>query len=193
MAEKEAAYANCTDRQDDLAELLVCVGRRDLEALRQLYSYTSGKLLSLCLRITGDRETAEDVLQEVYVKIWNRAGGYDPSRGRALGWLAAIARNSAIDAYRAQSRRITQDLAEVPESSDSAKAADEELIDQQLEQRAFSLVDDLSVVYKDHIREVFFEGLTYAELASRHGLPVNTIKSRIHRALTILNKRWDGG
>jgi RNA polymerase sigma-70 factor (ECF subfamily) len=174
-----------------LAEELVRVGKRDMAALRRLYLVTSGRLFGICLRITRNADTSEDVLQEVYIKVWNRAVGYDPARAHPMAWLSTIARNSAIDSYRAQYRLSKQDSADLPFADECVPSVDEELISEQEEARAHSLIAELEAQPQEHIRDIYLNGLTYAELADLHGVPVGTIKSRIHRALIVLNRRWE--
>ncbi|KAB2858515.1 MAG: RNA polymerase subunit sigma, partial [Sphingopyxis terrae] len=81
------------EAREALVAALAAVARQDRAALRQVYDLTSAKLFGICLRICGDRGSAEDVLQAVYLKIWDRAGQFDAARASPITWLAAIARN----------------------------------------------------------------------------------------------------
>jgi RNA polymerase sigma-70 factor (ECF subfamily) len=173
-----------------LADDLERIADRDLAALNRLYHATHGKLLSICLRITRDRESAEDVLQEVYVKIWNRAAGYDRSRAKPMVWLGRLARNSAIDWYRAHARRRAYDIHGEHEVHDSSRLIDEELIEREQQNIAMALLEGLRDDQKATIREIYFEGLTYAQIAERDGVPLGTVKSRIHRTLIQLSRKW---
>lgn len=173
-----------------LADDLERIGDRDLAALNRLFQATYGKLLGICLRITRDRESAEDVLQEVYVKIWNRAAGYDRHRAKPMVWLGRLARNSAIDWYRSQSRRRANDLLGEHDVQDDTRLIDEELIAREEQSIAMALLDGLRDDQKDTIRKIYFEGLTYAQLAERDGIPLGTVKSRIHRTLIQLSQKW---
>jgi RNA polymerase sigma-70 factor (ECF subfamily) len=184
--EKAQPNANDVALADDLER----IADRDLAALNRLYQATYGRLLGICLRITRDRESAEDVLQEVYVKIWNRAAGYDRSRAKPMVWLGRLARNSAIDWYRAQARRRTYDLHGEHEVHDSTRLIDEELIEREQQNIAMALLEGLRDDQKDTIREIYFEGLTYAQIAERDGVPLGTVKSRIHRTLIQLSREW---
>jgi RNA polymerase sigma factor (sigma-70 family) len=180
------------DPAQSLADDLALVGQRDLCALRRVYDATAGRLLTLCSHVTGSREAAEDVLQEVYIKVWIRAAGYDPERAAPMAWLAAIARNSAIDAYRARARSKTDYPSTLSEVVDGSKPVDEQLIEEQEYSRAISLIDDLESNQRDHVRDVYFKGMTYSELSDQLGVPQGTIKTRVHRALNLLNRRWNG-
>lgn len=174
-----------------LATDLVLVGQRDLAALRRLYDRTAGRLLTICVRITGTREAGEDVLQEVFIKVWNRAGGYDRERARPISWLATIARNCAIDTYRAQLRRKVDHDVRVVGIVDDAQLIDQQLIEGQDTHDALSLVDGLPTLQREQIRDIYLQGLSYVELSERYGEPVGTIKSRVHRGLAVLNSRWN--
>jgi RNA polymerase sigma-70 factor (ECF subfamily) len=97
-----------------LPGLLQGTAAGDSAAFRALYEKTAPKLFGVVLRILRDRATAEEVLQETYVKIWRRAGDFSPREGQPIAWLAAIARNQAID--RLRSEKVMR--ASVPESED---------------------------------------------------------------------------
>ncbi|MEO7550099.1 MAG: sigma-70 family RNA polymerase sigma factor [Croceibacterium sp.] len=161
-----------------------------MHALHRVYKATSRNLFAICMRVTRNRETAEDVLQEVYIKIWNRAAGYDRARAHPLVWLSAIARNSAIDAVRAQGRHQSQDLSSVPELVDDSAPVDEDMVAREQEQRALSMLDELAPDQQEHIKALYFHGMTYGELANQEGVPLGTIKSRVRRGLILLNERW---
>jgi RNA polymerase sigma-70 factor (ECF subfamily) len=87
---------------DAIAPLLARVADGQRDAFESLYRQTSHTLLGICLRVLRDRDEAEDVLQEVYVAVWSRAGQFDAGRARAMTWLGSIARNRAIDRVRAR-------------------------------------------------------------------------------------------
>ena len=175
---------------DSLAECLTRIGNREVDALSDLYRATSSRLLAICLRITQSRVAAEDVLQEVYLKIWNRAAGYDPERAEPMVWLSTLARNSAIDWYRAQARKPVATLADAGILIDEAAPADEAMIERERTEQVASILGDLRSEHREMIRAIYFEGLTYAELAEREGVPLGTVKSRIHRILAVMAKAW---
>src|ERR1700684_1992868 len=85
---------------DDLADLLRRIAARDAAAFAALYKQTSAKLYGVVARILTRGDVAADVLQEAYVRIWEKAGEFDPLKGSALGWMASIARNRALDEVR---------------------------------------------------------------------------------------------
>ena len=169
---------------DAVQDLLARVAGGDQRAFESLYRDTSGTLLGICLRVLADRAEAEDVLQEVYVAVWNKATQYDASRARAMTWLGTIARNRAIDRLRSlpgQSSRASIDIAEtLPDpapspASQASAATDRARLDVCLEQ--------LEPRRKILIRTAFFDGATYEELAARSGSPIGSVKSWIRRGL----------
>lgn len=172
--------------------MLVATGQEDRQAFARLYSLTSAKLFGVCLRICGERQTAEDVLQEVYVTVWKRAGGYEPGRGSPIAWLATIARNRSIDRRRALGLRPVATLAALPEPADPAPLASDVLIDAEDGRRLHDCLGGLTDDQRASIRTAFFDGVTYAELAERRDVPLSTVKSWIRRGLQGLKRCLDG-
>ena len=166
---------------------LGAVSHGDRAALRLVYSMTSAKLFGICLRICGNRASAEDVLQTVYLKVWDRAGRFDADRASPITWLATIARNAAIDWQRSVGGRP---LASEPLDGGLARAiaddsprADALLLGAESDARLHHCLGELEDRTHHCIRAAFFEGLTYAELAEREAVPLGTMKSWIRRGL----------
>lgn len=161
----------------------------DRRALETVYRATSAKLFGICLRIVGDRSEAEDALQDVYVSLWSAAGRYDPSRASPLGWLATFARNRAIDRLRRR-RRIDEaaPIEAAAEIADVQPLADAVLAASQDRARVHACLDELDEPQRGAIRTAFFEGATYADLASRQKVPLGTVKSWVRRGLARLKK-----
>lgn len=171
-----------------LAEVLIRTGAEDRSALKELYALTSSKLFGICLRICGERQAAEDVLQEVYLTVWKRAGGYEPGRASPVTWLATIARNRAIDWRRAQTSRPAAPLDEAPDVADERPIASDVMIADGENQRLHLCLDALEDRQRVAIRTAFFDGVTYAELAERQGVPLGTMKSWVRRGLQRLKE-----
>ena len=110
---------------DDLVRLLARVARRDRAAFAQLYAATSAKLYGVILRILRRRDLADEILQEVYVKIWEHAGSYVPGRASPISWMAAIARNRALDEVRRKSPLALEDMPAGFEVADTLPLASE--------------------------------------------------------------------
>lgn len=158
----------------------VAAGER--AALQEVYRLTSTKLFGVCLRICRDREAAEDILQDVYLKVWNRAGRFDGERASPITWLCVIARNTAID----WQRRTGPDT--LPESfaaqiADDSATAPEMIEADQDRARIFDCLDALEPRQSGAIRAAFFDGLTYAQLAETMKVPLGTMKSWVRRGL----------
>lgn len=166
-----------------LVERLARVGLEDQEAFRDVYVLTSGKLFQICLRICGDRSSAEDVLHDVYMIVWKRAGTYEHRLGSPITWLAAIARNRAIDWRRSQSRHSAVPLEEAPEIADPEPDVEATMLLDEATRQIFICMEKLESRHRDAIQNAFFHGFTYAELADRDRVPIGTMKSWIRRGL----------
>ena len=159
------------------------VANGDRTAFHEVYQRTCAKLLGVCLRISTDRAEAEDVLQEVYVTVWQKAAQFDPARSSPITWLATMVRNRAIDRLRAGGRRIATPLDAIDEPADQSADALERMLEAEGEHTIAQCIEELSSGDAVLVRTAFFEQATYAELATRAGLPLGTVKSRIRRAL----------
>lgn len=170
--------------REELAEALERAGRGDRAAFRQVYDATSAKLFGVALRILHDRQIAEDVLQDAYVTIWNKASSFDADRASPITWLATIARNRSIDRLRAAASRPTgRPLDEAAEIRDDTPDAEALLETRQEAGRLNACLDELEGRAHSAIRTAFFEGETYEALAERAGVPLGTMKSWIRRGL----------
>ena len=170
--------------REELAEALEQSARGDRAAFRRVYDATSAKLFGVALRILHDRQLAEDVLQDAYVTIWNKASTFDASRASPITWLATIARNRSIDRLRASASRPTGGpLDEAAEVRDDAPDAEALLEARQETGRLNACLDELDSRAHAAIRTAFFEGETYEALAERNGVPLGTMKSWIRRGL----------
>jgi RNA polymerase sigma-70 factor (ECF subfamily) len=177
-----------TSARERLIAALARVAVQDRAALREVYDRTAPKLFGVCLRISGNREAAEDILQDVYLKVWNRAGRFDATRASPITWLCAIARNAAIDWRRANGGPVlvTEDNAtEVP---DTRETAPERIEAAQDRARIFHCLEALEAKQGRAIRLAFFDGFTYAQLADRMKVPLGTMKSWVRRGLLQLRE-----
>lgn len=169
---------------DGVDALLAQVAGGDQPAFEALYRNTSGRLLGICLRVLTDRAEAEDVLQEVYVTVWHKAGQFDAQRSRAMTWLGTIARNRAIDRLRALPAPATRapiDAADIAQDPAPSPAVQAEAATERA--RLDECLDQLEPRRQKLIRTAFFDGATYEELATRSGSPLGSVKSWIRRGL----------
>ncbi len=185
--------SDAAEERRRLADALARVRDGSEPALAEVYNRTSAKLFGICLRILGDRSEAEDALQEVYVSIWRKAGSFDPARASPISWLAAMARNRAIDRVRSSGRR-KQEPIELAENVADAAASAPELIEQGQESgRLHGCLGELEQRQRQAIRAAFFDGFTYSELADRLGVPLGTMKSWVRRGLIRLKECLGNG
>ena len=177
-----------------LKSAMVRLADGDREALEEIYLATKVKLFGICFRILGDRKEAEDALQDVYVNLWQRADRYDPDRASPISWLATFARNRAVDRLRTGKVRAgAVDIEEAAPIADAAPLADSLMIDAERNARVHTCIDALDANQRDNIREAFFGGKTYVELAETQDVPLGTMKSWIRRGLAKLKTCLEGG
>lgn len=189
MAAKTEGIGGC--RADDLArtrlaDALVRTGEGDPDAFREIYTLTSAKLFGICIRVCGEPAAAQDVLHDVYLTVWNRAGTWQPARSSPITWLATIARNRAIDWRRAQGKRNTAPLDDADAIADPARGPEAEASAHHDKRLLHASLDRLEPRQAAALRTAFFEGLSYSELALQTGVPLSTMKSRVRRGLAQL-------
>lgn len=177
--------------REDLGSALQRVAAGDRVALRFVYDNLSAKLFGVCLRILGDRQDAEDVLQDVFVTIWHKAAEFDPARASPVTWAATIARNRAIDRVRSRGRRSAAPLDEAAEIADDAPTADRLAEMSEEARRVHAALADIEPKAAAAIRAAFFEGVTYSQLATRMGVPEGTMKSWIRRGMLAMRERLE--
>jgi RNA polymerase sigma-70 factor (ECF subfamily) len=166
---------------------------RDPGAVAALYDRHAAVLYGVLMRILRSREDAEEVLQEVFVRVWTRAETYDERLGCPAAWLTRMARNRAIDRLRARRTRALVD-APVPADAramDSATGAppptpERVAADTERAQRIRVALGALPAEQRELIEASFFEGYTHAELAARFGLPLGTVKTRIRGGMAAM-------
>jgi RNA polymerase sigma-70 factor (ECF subfamily) len=169
-----------------LGELLGGTAAREQRAFAELYGASSAKLFGVILRILRDRELASEVLQEVYLRIWEHAGDYRPDQGAPMDWLIAIARNRALD--RRRHRRPELRLDGLDELEDQG-ANPVDSVDGGVPSRALRrCLDELEDRQRQSVLLAFAEGYTHAELADRLGCPLGTAQSLIRRGLLRLKE-----
>jgi RNA polymerase sigma-70 factor, ECF subfamily len=160
------------------------VAAGDETALHALYERAHRLVFTLSVRITGSRESAEEVTLDVFHDVWRRAAAYDPANGTVLGWIMNQARSRAIDRVRFETRkkRIDPGSGEVAGGEEAADGA----AILHLKQQSAAVRKALAVLTEDERRAVeaaFFSGLTHAEVAARLDQPLGTIKTRIRSSL----------
>ena len=168
-----------------LTDLLARVALGDRDAFNRLYTLTSAKLYGAALRITGQEDQAQDVLQEAYVSIWKNAGGYRSGVAAPMTWMSTIVRNRALDRLRRNKRPETH----WDEPGDFDRVAADDPTEEHkllLSEEAAALQECLGALKENQRKSIllaFFEGLTHEEVAARIGSPLGSVKTWIRRGL----------
>lgn len=163
-------------------ELIEKLCNRDRSAFDYLYDHYSGALYSIVLRIVRNEDVAEEVLQDVFLKIWDRMAAYDSSKGRLFTWMLNIARNQAIDKTRSKEMsqgRKTDDIDYLVNKIDRQESAE-------LQIEAIGLKEVLTKLPEEQrfvIDQLYLKGYTQSEVAEEFGIPLGTVKTRTRMAL----------
>jgi RNA polymerase sigma-70 factor, ECF subfamily len=169
--------------EHDWAALVQSIAAGDQQALHALYERAHRVVFTLTMRITANRETAEELTIDVFHDVWRRASGYDAANGTVLGWIMNQARSRAIDRLRFESRKKRSDGGDVqPQAEAAADPRDVIELRQQSESLRAALAT-LTPEERQAIETTFFAGLTHAEAAARLNQPLGTIKTRIRSGL----------
>ena len=172
--------------RQQLDKLIGSVAKGDEAAFAELYQMTSSKLFAVALRILRSREAAEEVLQESYFRVWEKAGDFNPALASPLTWMAAIVRNRCIDEVRRKVPRGGDDesVLENLESDDEHPLVGLER--QEDVQRLMRCMDGLEPEKKQMVRLAYLDGMSREDLAAKFGRPEGTIKTWLHRCLAQL-------
>ncbi|HEV3044333.1 MAG TPA: sigma-70 family RNA polymerase sigma factor [Roseiarcus sp.] len=170
----------------DLAALMKRIADRDRAAFAALYRQTQAKLYGVIVRIVSRRDLAGEILQEAYVRIWERAADYDPAKGSPIAWMATIARNRALDEVR-RARPIA--IEDMPESFDPAGEEIDPLAARERSETLAALMRCLAALDPEKRQIVllaYYRGSSREALAKRFDRPVPTIKTWLRRSLNDL-------
>jgi len=175
----------------DIEGMIARIAGEDRAAFLDLYDATSAKLFGVCLRVLKDRGESEDVLQDVFIKVWKNAGRYNVNGLSPMTWLITIARNAAIDRLRARKTPAEggealdrlQDAAPGPEAQAVAASEAREVV------RCLGTLDDDRAAA---VRGAYLDGETYQTLAARFDVPLNTMRTWLRRSLQKLRECLDG-
>jgi RNA polymerase sigma-70 factor (ECF subfamily) len=174
-------------------DLLVRLQKRDPQALAELYDRYGKMVYGLILRVVSDTGTAEDLVQETFLRVWNRAQGFDSERGAVGPWLMAVARNRAIDYLRSQGRRI-QSSVEFNETEHPSLFANlqTEMLQFDVIKRMKTALERLDGKQRKAIELAYFEGMSQTEIAEHMGQPLGTVKTWVRKALQQLREELGG-
>jgi RNA polymerase sigma-70 factor (ECF subfamily) len=173
-----------TTRQE-IEDMIHRVALHDRSAFESLYSATSAKLFGIVLRVLKDRAAAEEVLQEVYLRLW-QGGAETFATGKAspISWLATIARNRSID--RLRKNRPSSPLEDAPEIAEPGLGPEGLAIAASERALINGCLDELNPDRAAAVRGAYLDGDTYADLAARFDVPLNTMRTWLRRSLISL-------
>lgn len=166
----------------DIADLLARTALKDRGAFRELYRRTSAKLYGVTLRILRDRAEADEALQEVYIKVWQRADRFRPGAFSPISWLVAVARNHSLDVLRAR-RPLGDDIDAALDVPDGGPDPETAAVRSGEKAQIDSCLDELEADKADCVRGAYLDGYSYEELATRHKVPLNTMRTWLRRSL----------
>ncbi len=184
-------YGRCTVTDEELVAL---VARNESWALAELYDRYARLVFSLALQILNDRSAGEEIVQEVFAKVWRGAREYTQERGKFSSWLISIARHQCIDELRRRSVRPRPDsldqepFFELPGEDDPAEAAAFSIQRQAVQAALAQIPAEQRLV----IELAFFGGLTHQEIAARCGQPLGTVKTRMRLGMQKLRELLKG-
>ncbi len=170
--------------EQQLIERLIA---KDKTALEYLYDHYSGALNGVILRIVGNEDVAEEVLQDAFFKFWERIEMYDRKKGTLFTWMLAISRNLALDKLRSKNfkkSKKTDDIENSVSTSDSRHFTEQKIENIGVK----DILKDLNEDQKFIIEMLYFQGYTQSELAEEHGIPLGTVKTRLRAAILKLRK-----
>jgi RNA polymerase sigma-70 factor (ECF subfamily) len=186
-----------TDERPD-SDLLALVIQRDQQALAALYDRYGGRVFALALRLLNDRQAAEEVVQDVFLRIWQRADTFQTGAASVLAWLLAITRNRSIDelrssrsaARRQESTKLLDTLA--TDAGDPQRRAEDRLLAEDVRR----VLVELPTRQRHAVELAIFGGLTHSEIAAALGAPLGTVKSWLRQGLrqlrATLGPGWPG-
>jgi RNA polymerase sigma-70 factor (ECF subfamily) len=183
-------------RADEISDeqLITGLGGPEVEAaLSALYDRYSRTVFGVGLKLLGgDRSSAEEVVQEVFLKVWRSSHTFDPSRGSFSTWLYRVTRNVALDLYRKRTSRIrpvADGDSQIAAASDSSASPEQVVDDSWLSWRISRALEGLVATEREVIELAYFQGLSQREISQRTGVPLGTVKTRTYSAM----KRLRGG
>jgi RNA polymerase sigma-70 factor (ECF subfamily) len=171
----------------DIADMIARCALRDRQAFRELYARTSAKLYGVTLRILRDRSEAEEALQEVYVKIWQRADRFVPGGYSPISWLVAVARNHSLDVLRARKPQ-SDDIDMALDVADASPDPEQAEANRGERARIDGCLDQLDADKAEAVRGAYLDGYSYEELSERHKVPLNTMRTWLRRSLLKLRE-----
>ena len=174
----------------DLGELLARTASGDRKAFRSLYLATSRRLFAVLIRLMGNEADASDVLQDVYIAVWNRAGRFDPERGTAISWLAVIARNAGIDALRRRRpEHVGEEYCDLTEFTEPTPF--DTMLTGDVAKELALKIRRLPESQRYAVRLFYLEENSLVEVSEKMKAPLNTVKSWVRRGIANLRDDFE--
>jgi RNA polymerase sigma-70 factor (ECF subfamily) len=172
---------------DRVAELLMRVADRDEGAFGTLYDMLSSRVFGLILRVLVDRAQSEEVLQEVFLEVWQSAGAFTPNRGQGRSWVLTIAHRRAVDRVRSAQAAGDRDVRAGMRELNTTTAGVEEQVELRIESRRVArALQALPEPQREALTLAYFGGYSQSEIAALSGTPLGTIKTRMRDGLSRL-------
>jgi RNA polymerase sigma-70 factor (ECF subfamily) len=165
------------------AALVLAIGRWREDALAEAYRRHAGASFALARRLLGDRQMAEEVVQEVFLRLWHRPDRFDPERGALRSYLLAQTHGRAVDLLRSETSRRKREEKDARQTAQSAPDIEREVVDLTVAERMKDIVASLPDDERKAIELAYFGGHTYREVAVLLDAPEGTVKSRIRSGL----------
>ena len=173
--------------QQALTHCLARTSQGDRKAFAELYQRSSGAIFGMCLQLLGNRDEAQDVLQDVYVQVWNHAGEYHADRGAPLTWMMSICRYRCLDVLRKRRAEHRHQAIDDELECDAAGPMQQAISDTD-NGRLSDCLRDLDERYRTSIEMAYFRGLSHQQLALAMDQPLGTAKSWVRRGLEVLRR-----
>lgn len=168
-------------------QLMQQIRGRQPAALSRVYDLYSTMVYSIAVRVLRDGSAAEDVMQEVFLKLWQQPESFADHRGTLCGWLAVVTRNRAIDRIRGSKRLENVDDLQLSNGVDLGTEAEREI----MLSKVRVVLETMPADQRQAVEMAFFEGHTHTEIAEQTGQPLGTVKTRIRSALISIRKALD--
>ena len=177
----------------DYEACLIACARGEQLALRNLYEQESARLLGVAKRIARDDALAEDIVHDVFIRIWTRAASFDPQRGSARGWIFSVTRHLALNFMRDTAREVhVSEQSEMAQQASASMETSRESMDrfdfQARSGRIYSCLEQLEPVRRNCILHAYVDGYSHSEIARKLDAPLGTVKAWIKRSIVALRE-----